>query len=94
MECIVFTNNRAKAEDKLEEIKKIKGNLVCIYKGVNDLSYEFTDGENWTWKRANDYARGYKPKKAWIDRYIDKEVLFNIILPCCIYCNEEDIFYF
>lgn len=91
---IVYSNNRERALEKLEEINEEKDNLILIKNSFNRLEYVFED-EVWIWIRPTDYARGYKPKKCLINEYdVTLRQYREIILPSCIYCKDEDINYF
>lgn len=92
MTCIVYSDNKEKAIEKLEEIKNTKGNITHILHNSAGTEYRFEDGENWQWRRANENSRACKPHKAWIDKDINKDALHLIVLPCCTFCGE-DIFY-
>lgn len=94
MICAVFTNNRKKAQDKLEEIKNIKCNLVRLYNSKNGLEYEFADGEIWRWVCVSQHQRGIRAYKAWIDKDIDTHALCYDVFPSCDHCNDEDMLYF
>lgn len=94
MICAVFTNNRQKAEEKLEKIKNIKCNLVQQYKSKNGLEYVFEDGEIWRWVKINETQRSIRAFKAYIDKDVDENMLRYMVLPSCAHCSNEDIFYF
>ena len=94
MTCVVFTNNKEKAKEKLEEIKNIKGNLIDFRSTQNRIEYIFEDGEKWCWEIINENRRGIRAFKAYIDKDVTIDELSCIILPSCAHCKKEDIYYF
>lgn len=94
--CIIFSSNKDRANDKLDEIikeKTEKGIDVVYQKKDTSFMYDnyvlFNDNELWKIVYANDSARGYRWHKAWVDKQISKEIIQNIIEPTGIYRLEN-----
>lgn len=90
------TSNRDYAKHLIDWIKdeeKDKGNNVVRHiNSVNDIEYTLQNGTRLIWVRPNEYARGYRFAKVWIDFVTcSNEVLQNVILPKCIFADKEDI---
>ena len=89
MTCVVFTNNKEKAKEKLEEIKNIKGNLIDFRSTQNRIEYIFEDGEKWCWEIINENRRSIRAFKAYVDKDVTIDELSCIILPSCTHCKKE-----
>lgn len=94
--CIIFSSNKDRANDKLDEIikeKTEKGIDVVYQKKDTSFMYDscvlFNDNELWKIVYASDSARGCKWHKAWVDKEISKEIIQNIIEPTGIYRLEN-----
>lgn len=90
------TSDRNYAKDLIDWVKdgeKDKGNGVVKHiNSVNDIEYTLQDGTRLIWVKPNEYARGYKFAKVWVDFITcSSEVLKNVILPICIFAEKEDI---
>lgn len=100
IKCIIYYNggNRYKAEQKLKEI--IEEKVRC---GINMITYRkylynaeaiFSDGEEWIILNANNNARGYRWRKAYVDYDISKEVIDLIIKRSGEFYKWEDYKYY
>lgn len=86
IDCIIYyngnVNSKEKARTKLNEVieeKKNKGiELLKLRKGLRDEAI-FSDGEMWMTVNADSNARGYRWKKAYVDKDIPQDVILEII---------------
>lgn len=85
VKCIIYYNggNRYKAEQKLKEIieEKVRCgiNMITYCKNLYNSEAIFSDGEEWIILNANENARGYRWRKAYVDFDIPKEIIDLII---------------
>lgn len=100
VKCVIYYNdgNRNKAAQKLREI--IEEKLRC---GINIITYRkrqynaeaiFSDGEEWIILKADNNARGYRWRKAYVDYDISKEVIDLIIKRSGEFYKWEDYKYY
>jgi hypothetical protein len=78
------------------DIEKLDKLLECNILDLGVLrrsgqSFKMKDGNIAIVVKPNENARGYKCNKAYIDINIDNELLNNVVLPCCTYCDKENI---
>lgn len=82
IQCMVFSNSRAKAEQQLERI--IKNQPVSILKSQYTLEYE-TNEENWKWVPLNEkFIKGHRPIKAYIDLNVSLKDYNDLIEPVLV----------
>lgn len=56
---------------------------------------ELEDGNTYQIVSASDNSRGHRCNIAFVDKWINQEIIDNIIKPCLLYSNEkESIVYF
>lgn len=91
--CGIFTNNSSKAEDKLKEIMNNFNNeeIYGLILSSDRKELKLNNGERYIWIRPTDNSRGYRCKKAIIDREISYKELMEHVAYVCMYCGEEDI---
>lgn len=90
---IIYSHNKNKALEKLEEIRKKKNNLVMIKNMSCEIIYEFED-DIWKFVRPNYNVRGNRTKKCLVDiSSVTLQEYWEIILPSCIH-GESDVSYF
>ena len=60
------------------------------------MKVELYDGTIYQVVSASDNSRGHKCHKAYVDRYIDNEIIDCVIKPCLVWSDssEEQIIYF
>ena len=96
IKCIIYYNdgNRYKAEQKLKEIieEKVRCgiNMITYRTNLYNLEAIFSDGEEWITLNANNNARGYRWRKAYVDYDISKEIITCLITPCGDLYKWED----
>ncbi len=85
VKCIIFSNNKDKAVAKLNEIKeeKIAQDIQVTYSVLSKIYNEirFSDGEEWIVLSANDSVRGYRWRKAWVDKDVPQYTIDTYINP-------------
>ena len=89
IKCIIYSLSKNKAVDKLDRIveyKKNNGVEVLKYrktKGGRNSAW-FSDGEEWITvpiRLEGDNPRGYRWRKAWVDKMIPKQAIDMYIAP-------------
>lgn len=94
----IFTDDYNKAKhifDIIElaykgDIKFYKNNQYTPRLNLITLKEEI----DFVWLKPHESSRGYRCSRAYIDNNIDADLLQNIVMPICNYCNENDIVYF
>lgn len=94
LNCIVFSNNRIKAYDKMNSILENidKDNLLRVIK-VKDIIREIQlkDGTRYIWLNTNRYATAYRCKKVIIDRDLSRDLILDYVLLSACYCGKDDV---
>lgn len=93
VQCGIFTNNASKVEDKLKEIMNNFNNeeIDSLILSSDRKELRLKNGEKYIWIRPTDNSRGYRCKKAIIDREISYKELMEYVAYVCMYCGEEDV---
>lgn len=91
--CGIFTNDSLKAEAKLRKIMSElnEGELDRFVLSSNQKELILKNGERYIWIKPIDSSRGYRCKKAIIDRKIAYEDLISYVRFVCMYCGKGDI---
>ena len=85
--CFIVTNDK----DKATEYMKDK-NVIKKIEAYDRIEWILENGERWMWRYWNDNARGYRIYKMAIDKFIDKDLFYCVILPrCATYCCSVEI---
>lgn len=99
MKYLVFAVTRKKGINFLENLigemkyKEIKS----IRKSNLDMIVELYDGTLYQVVSASDNSRGHKCNKAYVDTFINSEIMDCVIKPCLLWSDlpeEEQIIYF
>lgn len=83
---IIFTNSREKA---LQIIKSLDEKLIKKI-DLTILKVEFINGDTLLWCKNNE-AHGLRCTHAYIDRFLDKDTLEDIVFPACNLCSRQNI---
>lgn len=93
--CIVFSNDSNKANDKMEEILNdlillnVKYNVIKTKGGIKEITLE--DGTRYIWVTPNENARSYRCNHAFIDRNLSLETIENYVIPISFYCSKDTV---
>ena len=94
MRCAVFSNNRNKAIEKMNEICKEK-NIHKMTSNHRSIIYIFDDGECLEWVPVTESCiRSKRFSKAWIDNDIPQNVLQALCMRLLYMAKREDIHFF
>lgn len=88
----IFTNDADKAENVLYKI--FWDNIDVAQRFVNDKdtkSVLLEDGTWYVWIKPILKSRGHRCRKAYIDRNINVDVLYELVVPICLFCTRKDI---
>lgn len=91
MKIGVWTSNRVLAEDTITKVEKTLGNIVVRKNSHSNLFTQDDQGNVVIWVRPSENARGYKFDKAYVDIWVNTDLLFTIILPCLWHGGFEDL---
>lgn len=92
---IIFSNNKAKVNVKMENIisQHILLDRIDRVIKTKEIIKEIIlkDGTRYVWVRPNDTARGYRCNHAFIDRDLSLEIIENNIMPIAFYCSKDTV---
>lgn len=80
---IVFGSSIQRANDKLQSLldNMRVGDIKQVRKGYNDFTIQLKNGDVYITKTASESCRGYRWQYAYIDAFINEDLLYNVILP-------------
>lgn len=95
VDTIIFTHDRDKAERKMTEVyNECPSRVYRFIKSSYAIALHFYDGSRYMWLNPTSSARGYRCRKAIIDRNITLlEFQDHLDIPC-MYCGKDDISFF
>lgn len=95
VDTIIFTNDVEKADKKLNEIyNNHKSEVARFIKGSWTSEIWLNDGSRYIWLRPLPGSKGYRCRKAIIDRNINFDDFLNYIDGVCLYCGKKDVSFF
>lgn len=88
----ILTNDYMKCFKLLDEIARDnKENIKYFKRGKEFQELVFLDGTKYKWVKPINSSRGYKFSKAYIDKNLTLDELWDIVQPICIHCSKKDI---
>lgn len=93
VQCGIFTNDSSKAENKLIEIKNKFNDdeIERLILSEQNKELRLKNGNRYVWIKLIESSKGYRCRKAIIDRGVSLEQLDEIVFPICQYCGRDDI---
>lgn len=85
--CGIITEDRNLAIDFMKD-----KNIVKKQEKKDEIIWELDNSEHWKWKHWSENCRGQRFHKVAIDKFINKDLLYHVILPSCAnYCCSVEI---
>ena len=85
--CGIITKDRNLAIDFMKN-----KNVVKKLERIDEIMWELDNGEKWKWMNWTTNCRGYRFYKIAIDKTIDRDLFYNLVLPYCAnYCCSVEI---
>lgn len=90
----VFTNSKFKAVNFFDNLIKQYKDDIKQYRKSNDseqMELILNDNTCYIWIKPIDGSRGYRVGKAYIDKNLTFNEIFELVAPICVYCRKKDI---
>lgn len=91
--CIIFSNDKLKATEKMNDILDRVGDCVDKVIKIKGETHSITlkDGTRYIWVKPNDNARGYRCNSTFIDRNLPLDTIKTHIMPIAYYCGKDTV---